>query len=64
MSLSDCPECWNTPCTCGHMGYTVLTIKDDAFLLEVAEKLDDLKEFSMYPKSIDEMIKKLKELTK
>ena len=20
MALSDCPECWNTPCTCGH-GY-------------------------------------------
>jgi hypothetical protein len=19
MSLSDCPKCWNTPCTCGHM---------------------------------------------
>lgn len=18
MSLSDCPECWNTPCDCGH----------------------------------------------
>ena len=18
MSLSDCPECWNTPCTCGY----------------------------------------------
>lgn len=18
MALSDCPECWNTPCTCGH----------------------------------------------
>lgn len=18
MSLSDCPQCWNTPCTCGH----------------------------------------------
>ena len=19
MALSDCPECWNTPCTCGYM---------------------------------------------
>jgi NTP pyrophosphatase (non-canonical NTP hydrolase) len=19
MALSDCPECWNTPCTCGHL---------------------------------------------
>lgn len=18
MSMSDCPDCWNTPCTCGH----------------------------------------------
>jgi len=18
MSLSDCPKCWNTPCTCGY----------------------------------------------
>lgn len=18
MSLSDCPKCWDTPCTCGH----------------------------------------------
>lgn len=21
MSLSDCPKCWDTPCTCGH-GYS------------------------------------------
>lgn len=19
MSLGNCPECWDTPCTCGHM---------------------------------------------
>ena len=24
MSMSDCPKCWNTPCTCGYMGYTVI----------------------------------------
>ena len=23
MSMSDCPKCWNTPCTCGYMGYSV-----------------------------------------
>ena len=23
MALSDCPKCWDTPCTCGHMGYRV-----------------------------------------
>ena len=23
MSMSDCPRCWNTPCTCGYMGYSV-----------------------------------------
>ena len=23
MALSDCPKCWNTPCTCGYMGYDV-----------------------------------------
>lgn len=23
MSMSDCPKCWDTPCTCGYMGYTV-----------------------------------------
>lgn len=20
MALSNCPECWDTPCTCGHKG--------------------------------------------
>lgn len=23
MAMSDCPRCWNTPCTCGYMGYDV-----------------------------------------
>lgn len=25
MSLSDCPKCWDTPCTCGYMykGYSI-----------------------------------------
>ena len=30
MSLSDCPNCWNTPCTCGHMGYTTVSHKNGA----------------------------------
>jgi len=24
MSLSDCPQCWDTPCTCGYMYARVL----------------------------------------
>lgn len=24
MSMSDCPRCWDTPCTCGYMGYTLI----------------------------------------
>lgn len=24
MALSDCPVCWDTPCTCGHMGYSAV----------------------------------------
>lgn len=28
MALSDCPKCWDTPCTCGHMGYTTIFHSD------------------------------------
>lgn len=24
MSLSSCPQCWDSPCTCGHMGYSLV----------------------------------------
>jgi hypothetical protein len=27
MSLSNCPKCWDTPCTCGY-GYLDMTIED------------------------------------
>ena len=26
MALSDCPRCWDTPCSCGYMGYTIQAI--------------------------------------
>lgn len=26
MSLSDCPQCWDTPCTCGY-GYRNMTLE-------------------------------------
>lgn len=29
MSLTDCVECWDTPCTCGHEGYIVLYLPKD-----------------------------------
>ena len=22
--MSDCPKCWDTPCSCGHEGYWVI----------------------------------------
>jgi hypothetical protein len=22
--MSDCVNCWNTPCTCGHEGYAII----------------------------------------
>ena len=24
MSMSDCPKCWDTPCTCGFAGYKLV----------------------------------------
>lgn len=47
MSLSDCPKCWDTPCTCGHMGYETVPLgtkaeldklKENTFKLDMANK--------------------------
>ena len=40
MSLSDCPKCWNTPCTCGHMGYTTVFHKDGASINMRMDRLE------------------------
>lgn len=28
MALSDCPKCWDTPCTCGHENPAVLRVQE------------------------------------
>lgn len=28
MSWTDCPKCWDTPCTCGHEGYVLVPMAD------------------------------------
>ena len=40
MSLSDCPKCWNTPCTCGHMGYTTVSHKNGASINMRIDRLE------------------------
>lgn len=40
MALSDCPKCWDTPCSCGHMGYTLVYHNDDRATLK--QKIHDL----------------------
>ena len=40
MSLSDCPKCWNTPCTCGHMGYTTVSHKNGASINMRMDRLE------------------------
>lgn len=34
MSLSDCPDCWDTPCTCGS-GYKHMSIEQRIKLVSV-----------------------------
>lgn len=56
MSLSDCSQCWSTPCTCGHeyrywpeedlyaqikMLVGVLTVKQSSPLQPVIDKIAD-----------------------
>ena len=40
MALSDCPKCWDTPCTCGHMGYTTVYHKNAASINERMDRLE------------------------
>ena len=40
MALSDCPKCWDTPCTCGHM-YAQWPRASVVHLKEVLEKVLD-----------------------
>ena len=40
MALSDCPKCWDTPCTCGHMGYTLVFHKNAASINERMDRLE------------------------
>lgn len=28
MSLSSCPDCWDTPCQCGRQGYVVVYLHE------------------------------------
>lgn len=38
MGMSDCSKCWDTPCICGHGGYTVVWHKDEyAYLIPIDE---------------------------
>ena len=61
MALSDCPECWNTPCTCGH-GYGWMSkeqrIELAAAVLGVdATMLSDLQIPEVHPKK-DEPVRR------
>ena len=50
MAMSDCPRCWNTPCTCGYMGYTVTRLPGkseydrDCEIAELRDEIRKLKE--------------------
>ena len=50
MAMSDCPRCWNTPCTCGYMGYTVTRLPGkseydrDREIAELRDEIRKLKE--------------------
>lgn len=37
MSMSDCPKCWDTPCTCGDM-YLEYTVERNLSVLEAVVK--------------------------
>jgi len=50
MALSDCPKCWDTPCTCGYMGYTITRCQGippyehDRQMRVLKEEIDRLRE--------------------
>lgn len=47
MGLSDCSECWNTPCTCGHVykGYSISSCLRliDELELNIIKELEKIK---------------------
>lgn len=64
MSMSDCPKCWDTPCTCGHMGYTTVYHKR-----VLSREKEDLKKFPSFRQNLqkelvvlEERIKEIKDL--
>ncbi len=44
MALSDCPKCWNTPCTCGYSwetNYSLFTSEEIQSLITLLQKMLD-----------------------
>jgi hypothetical protein len=69
MALSDCPKCWDTPCTCGHEGYSIVYHTKENSLKIKEQIVNEVKNliWNLENKNADKVIfshKKLKELVK
>jgi hypothetical protein len=42
MSLSDCPKCWDTPCTCGYEYRDWSTERMIKFISDIIKDRDDV----------------------
>ena len=56
MAMSDCIECWNTPCECGH-DYQQWTIERLEAQVEMLTKLLNLKKMFRDGVSVQPMVK-------
>ena len=46
--LSDCPKCWDTPCTCGYLyeSWSIKNLKEFVTILEKVLEVKELREIN------------------